>query len=497
MRQTLELQQRLQTTLTPELQQVLRIMQLSSTEIQQQLQTEYEENPFLEIVDQLNEDDVAAFEDSNQPGNVEIEDSALNTVPAIEDITVYISSGHEGDSGVASKEHDWSDQSTYDSAYTEESYDVFAQHSETVSLQTHLRSQVQQINLSDRKILLLHFLIDALNSDGYLFDWEDITNTVSELLNASEGEIESTLEILQDFTPSGVGSRSIQENLFIQLRALKTTSKYRQTALDVVQQGFSALTQGNTRELAQLLDADEDQVYEAIKLIRSLNPRPGAAFADISASYIVPDVVVSKRNKEWQVTLNDSVCPKIKINDYYVNLINKSPSKENKNYMKQYLLRARSWIYGLRTRNSTLLKTAIAIVSEQKDFFESGETNLRPLTQAEIALIVGVHPSTVSRITTQKYLSCNRGTFELKYFFSSHIRSTRGDDVSSKAIQAQLKQWTDNEDPSCPFSDADLVQKFRKTGVTIARRTITKYRQNMNIPSSRDRGADSSLIIRP
>ncbi|MDE0093781.1 MAG: RNA polymerase factor sigma-54 [Gammaproteobacteria bacterium] len=505
MRQTLELQQRLQTTLTPELQQVLRIMQLSSTELQQQLQTECDLNPFLEISETSNEGNeltydkpISTTEDIDEVhverSELDYESSASTTRAEVEEVTDFITKDGSQETGITEtdQELDWSDRYDYDSIYTTETGDVLAQHSGSLSLQDYLRSQARQRPLSDRETLLIHFLIDAVNSDGYLDDWMDIRDTVAEQLHATETELEKALQILHEFSPSGVGARTVQESLKIQLHGLRPTTAYRDVALTIIEKGFEDLVDKNLSKLATRLKTHINDINTAVKLIRSLNPRPGAAFADISSSYLTPDLVVLKRNDEWHVSLNDSICPDVKINDYYVNLIRKSQSKENKSYMKEYLTRARAWLYGIRTRNTTLLKTAIAIVTEQQGFFENGEAKLRPLTQAEIALAVGVHPSTISRITTQKFLTCSRGTFELKYFFSSFIRSTQGDDVSSTAIQAQIKKWTDNEDPTSPFSDAELVQKFRQQGVTIARRTITKYRQNLNIPSTRERRLDSA-----
>lgn len=500
MRQTLELHQRLQTTLTPELQQVLRIMQLSSTELQQQLQTECDQNPFLEIAELSNEGDELTYDEPTsttqdidevhiEHPELDYESSTSTTQTEVEEITDFITKESSQDTGITEtdQELDWSDRYDHDSMYTAEAGDVLAQHSGSHSLQDHLRSQARQRPLSDHETLLIHFLIDAVNSDGYLDDWEDLRNTVAEQLHTTETELEKALKILQEFSPNGVGARTVQESLKIQLHGLRPTTAYRDVALSIIEKGFEDLVNRNLSTLATRLKTQCNDINQTVKLIRSLNPRPGAPFAEISSSYLTPDLIVLKRNDEWHVSLNDSICPDIKINDYYVNLIRKSQSKENKNYMREYLTRARAWLYGIRTRNTTLLKTAIAIVAEQQGFFENGEAKLRPLTQAEIALAVGVHPSTISRITTQKFLTCSRGTFELKYFFSSFIRSIQGDDVSSTAIQAQIKKWTDNEDPTAPFSDAELVQKFQQQGVAIARRTITKYRQNLNIPSTRER----------
>lgn len=483
MRQTLELQQRLQTTLTPELQQVLRIMQLSSTELQQQLQTECDQNPFLEIAELSKEGDELTYDEPTS--TTEDIDEAHIEHSELDEITDF--SSQDIDITGSDQEFDWSDRYENDWINTAKDGDVLAQHSSSLSLHDHLRTQVQQHPLSDRETLLIHFLIDAVNSDGYLDDWQELKNTIAKQLHTTETELEKVLKILHEFSPNGIGARTVQESLKIQLRGLRPTTAYRDVALAIIEKGFEFLVDNKLSMLATRLKTQRSDINQAVKLIRTMNPRPGAAFAEISSTYITPDLIVQKRNDEWHVSLNDATCPDIKINDYYVNLIRKSQSKENKNYMREYLTRARAWLYGIRTRNTTLLKTAIAIVTEQQRFFEKGEAKLRPLTQAEIALAVGVHPSTISRITTQKFLTCSRGTFELKYFFSSFIRSTQGDDVSSTAIQAQIKKWTDNEDPTAPFSDADLVQKFRQQGVAIARRTITKYRQNLNIPSTRER----------
>lgn len=500
MRQTLELQQRLQTTLTPELRQVIHMMQLSTQEVEQELKSECEVNPFLELGSTREESSFDELESPKLKDELEDADSLQldqyadvqpqSTSAELEDMTTALSN----DSAVESTSLDRVEEANWEDLYTANSDldSIDSYYIEPTSLTEHLRSQLREISMTDQEEALCEYLIDALNEDGYLLNWDSIVTELTRTFKISLRKIKVALSTVQSLAPDGVGARTVQECLQLQLRAHSENSIQR-IAQRIVSKCFEELAAGSHVEIQHSLKLENQELTNAIELIQSLHPRPGADYADTTDAYITPDVLVAKKDHEWRVTLNQSSLPEVSINKEYVKLVGDSSNTRDKEYLREYLQRAQVMIYGLRVRNRTLLKAAVAIVAEQHDFFANGEHFMRPLVQADIALAIGTHPSTISRITTNKYLGCERGTYELKFFFSSHVRSKTGGDVSSTAVRAWISQWINEENPVRPLTDTVIMERLKGEGIAIARRTVSKYRESMGIPSAKIRNQATTV----
>ena len=496
---SLVLQQRLQTNLTPELRQTIRMMQLSAVQLQQEIQAECAVNPFLEIADDIDSDlpdinDEPQVESADYDTEQDLEDDPYDDVQPQatthdrEDFATAFSNDASADlsSLKLNVETEWSDLYLAD-GIDSNNVDGQALVSYTASLQEHLHEQLKQLVKTSRDQGVVSYLIDAVGEDGYLFNWEELAIESQDKLNVSLAQLEKAIKILHSMAPTGVGARSIQECLLLQLKDLPKHRENRDTAIAIVRDHFRCLANQNFQQLQDELSLNELEIDNAIKLIQSLNPRPGAAFANVDPLYIVPDVLVSKHDGEWTVALNDKVSPSVRINQDYKSLDRSSLSTDDRTYFKEYLHRAQAIIYGINRRKETLLKVALMIVEEQREFFEGGELFMRPMAQSDLATMVGVHTSTISRITTEKYLMCARGTYELKFFFSSALRAHRGDDVSSTTIRAMIQRWTENEDPTHPLTDTAIAQKLKERQISIARRTVTKYRESLQIPAVQHR----------
>lgn len=496
---SLVLQQRLQTNLTPELRQAIRMMQLSAVQLQQEIRTECAANPFLEFVDDIESDlldiiDEPLEQHAEQDSEHDYEEDPFEDVQPQatthdrEDFATAL--GNDASADLSSLklnvETEWSDLYLADGNDTS-SVDSQALASYTTSLQEHLQEQLKQLDVTTREQGVVGYLIDALGEDGYLFNWEELVSESQEILNVSRAQLESGLIVLQSMAPSGVGARSVQECLLLQLRSLPTYKENRDLAITIVRDHFQCLANQTHQQIHAELALSESKIDAAIDLIQSLNPRPGATFVNVDPLYIVPDVLVSKQDGEWTVSLNDKVSPTVRINQEYKTLNRNSLSEKDRSYFREYLHRAQALIYGINRRKETVLKVALMIVEEQREFFERGELFMRPMAQSDLATMVGVHTSTISRITTEKYLLCARGTFELKYFFSSALRAHRGDDVSSTTIRAMIQSWTENEDPTHPLTDTAIAEKLKDRQISIARRTVTKYRESLHIPAVQHR----------
>lgn len=492
---SLVLQQRLQTNLTPELRQAIRLMQLSTAQLQQELRAECAVNPFLEISEDADSDvtdidDSPSVSDSESDYETDMYEDVQpqSTIHDLEDVARIF----ENDSSVdlsslkLNVDTEWSDLYLADGNDTGSTGgEVLASYAS--SLQEHLAGQLKELDLSQAEIRVVCYLIDALNDDGYLLYWEELVAECQNILNISPRKLEHGVSTVQSLTPTGVGARSVKECLLLQLEALPSTQKNRDLAISVLQDYFNCLVNQKFDELENALQVGEQEIADTVELIQSLHPRPGAIYANVDPFYIIPDVLVSKQDGEWTVAINDHVTPNIRINQQYKAMNRSKLSPKDKQYFKEYLHRAQSLIYGVNRRTETLLKVALAIVEEQKEFFERGELYMRPMAQSDLATMVGVHTSTVSRITTEKYLLCARGTFELKFFFSSGLRAHRGDDVSSTTIRALIQRWTENEDPSRPLTDTAIADRLKERQISIARRTVTKYREALQIPAVQHR----------
>ena len=301
--------------------------------------------------------------------------------------------------------------------------------------------------------------------------------------------VEAVLREIQTLEPPGVAARSLQECLAIQLRQLPPDADWRDAALTLVTDHLPVLASRNVGRLATVLGLAEHEVQRVIELIRSLSPRPGAAVESSAPEYVIPDVFVRKDRGAWKVELNPDALPKLRINSRYANLIRRADDSADNHTLRNHLQEARWFIKSLQNRGETLLKTATCIVERQRAFLEHGEEAMKPMVLADVAHSIGMHESTISRVTTRKYMHTPRGLFELKYFFSSHVRTASGAEASSTAIRAVMRKLIASENPARPLSDQKLKEILSGQGIRIARRTVAKYREGMAIPSSNVRRA--------
>ena len=470
MKQTLTFQQRQQLRLSQQLQQNIRLMQLSSVELNQEILTACESNVMLDWADETSIDDDANYEEplaeeytddphqdseelldddvaSDAQGELQELHEALNHDPGID--------LNEVDNSI---EQEWSDTYLTDRTPTASNLDRMALQTYRTSLAEHLFDQLEQLDLSSNEINWAVRIIESLNPDGYLTEspLEIAQDSIADE-TVSEELLQSVLKEIQQLHPPGVGARNLRECLLIQLLDTQAEDPVRKLAFQVVNECFDELTSRDFRSMESMTGSSRESLEEAISFIQTLNPRPGAEFCDVEDNYIIPDVYVRHIDGEWVVDINDDALPSVRINSIYAQAVGEATSKEQRSFLRAQLRDAKVLLDGLKHRSSTLLKAVTAIVEEQRAFFEKGESFMRPLLRSDIALMLGVHESTVSRITMRKYLSCPRGIFELSYFFSSHVHTMQGNEISSRAIKALIQQFTDAEDPSKPLSDSSIV----------------------------------------
>lgn len=488
MKVSLNIQMGQHLTMTPQLQQAIRLLQLSTIELQQEIQNALDSNPLLELHEDYDNNATTKAEtntDDNRQDDYETELSAstvdINDVQNIpEDLPV--------DSA-------WDDIFTGNSANTntpdedDEGFEARSTVAET--LYDHLLWQVNltPFTITDRTIAVC--IIDSLDENGYLHnDLEDILEAAQNILPNEDielDEIVAVLHLIQQFEPSGVAARNLQECLTIQLKQLPEDTPHRDNALLIVNEHLDLLAAQDQQGLLKRTKFSESQLRAAVGLIQTLNPYPGGKIGQDENSYIIPDVVVSKQKNRWRVELNPDTAPKLRINTSYASLIRRADSSADNTYLKNHLQEARWFLKSLQSRHETLLKVATCIVEHQRAFLEQGPEAMKALVLRDIAEEVELHESTVSRVTSQKYMLTPRGLFELKYFFSSHVGTSSGGECSSTAIRAMIKKLVSQEDPRKPLSDNKIADLLQEQGIEVARRTIAKYRESLNIPSSSDR----------
>jgi RNA polymerase sigma-54 factor len=471
MKQTLQLKLSQHLTLTPQLQQSIRLLQLSTTELNQELEKFLTENPLLEREDpdteplhaRLNGEPVSAVQaPAEEPSNEN--PSPVDAFSADIDWT--------GGSGPSMGSRDEGEES-----------DFFQVAADSPNLREHLLRQLSltQIERGDRN--LVAFLIEALDDDGYLTQpLEELALLVPEELQIEPEELHIALKHLQNFDPTGVGARSCAECLELQLLALPESTPCRALALAIASGHLEFLAARDFARLKKVLQCGDDELRQAQRLIQSLNPRPGAAFTAVETRYIVPDVIVKKVKNVWVASLNADAMPKLRINRMYADILQNNRNHSG-NQLSHQLQEARWLIKNVQQRFETILRVSQAIVDRQRHFFEHGEVAMRPLVLREIADTLSLHESTVSRVTTQKFMFTPRGIFELKYFFGSHVATETGGACSATAIRALLKQLVAAEDARKPLSDSRISDILGQQGIVVARRTIAKYRESLQIPS--------------
>jgi len=506
MKASLQLRMGQQLTMTPQLQQAIRLLQLSTLDLQQEIQEALESNPMLEVIDEPNAQENAP----NEQAGTQNEQSVIEPTKALESGSTESASANEQTTEKHDSEiEEWSDaiptdlpvDTAWDDIYPtnapsgpindENSPDFESRNSSGESLADHLLWQLNLVPFSDRDHLIALSLIDSINSDGYLStSLEDI---LEGLVSDNDedpielDEVEAVLKTVQNFEPSGVGARDIPECLLLQLRQLPQDTPWLPQAKLVISHYLNLL--GN-RDYAQLMRRSrlkEDDLKSVLSLIQTLNPKPAESIASSEAEYVVPDVVVKKVHGRWKVELNPEIAPKIRVNNNYASYIKRADSSADNTFMKDQLQEAKWFIKSLQSRNETLLKVSSKIVAHQQGFLDYGDEAMKPLILHDIAQAVDMHESTISRVTTQKYMHTPRGIFELKYFFSSHVSTTSGGECSSTAIRAIIRKLVAAENAKKPLSDSKIAAILKDQGINVARRTIAKYREAMSIPPSNER----------
>ena len=449
-------------TLTPQLQQSIRLLQLSTVELNQEIDRLLMENPALEREDE-----------HEAPAKGGSEPTVTTTTPA---------------EPVSAEAPDWPSEiaANWRGPDDDEEGDRTHATPDTPTLRDHLRAQLSLTNLGTRDRAFVEILIDALDEDGYLTQpLEEIAALLPPEASVDAEELNIALRHLQHFEPAGVGARSPGECLALQIRPLAECGE-RKLALEIVEKHLDLLAARDYTRLKGVTGASEDELRAAQRLIQTLNPRPGAAFAKVEARYVTPDVIVKKVRNVWRASLNPDAMPRLRINRLYAELAAAARSGTG---ISSQLQEARWLIKNVQQRFDTILRVSQAIVDRQRHFLEHGEVAMRPLVLREIASILSLHESTISRVTTQKYMATPRGTFELKYFFGSHVATDAGGAASSTAIRALIKQLVAAEDTKAPLSDARISQILGEQGIVVARRTIAKYRESLQIPPVNQRKA--------
>ena len=496
MKTSLQLKMGQHLTMTPQLQQAIRLLQLSTLDLQQEIQQALDSNPMLEV----SEEESSSTSNNEQAQNAQSNEKEHNLTESLEKTD---SEWQETIPGELATDSSWDDiypnlPTNLGSAPAEDTnFDSF--RSQTDSLQEHLQWQLNLTPLSQRDRVIAEAIIEACDTDGYVkSSLDDIYSGLqNELDNENDddderldiSEVNAVLHRLQQFDPPGVCALDLGECLSIQLNQLPDSIEYVDQALMIVRDFLPQLAARDFVQIMRKTKFKEKELNQVIQLIQSLTPRPGDSISTDQAEYVVPDVYVSKNSEtqQWQVELNPDIAPKLQVNNTYSSLIKRSDSSPDNVFLKDNLNDARWFIKSLHSRNDTLLKVARKIVEHQRAFFEYGDEAMKPLVLHDIAEDVEMHESTISRVTTQKYMHTPNGIFELKYFFSSHVATASGGECSSTAIRAMIKKMIANENTKKPYSDSKLATLLDEQGIKVARRTIAKYREAMHIPPSNER----------
>ena len=465
-------------SLTPQLQQAIRLLQLSSLELEQEIQIQLDSNPLLEKIEEESlTESLAALENKES-----------------DDLTTELNADHLPDDLPVDTE--WDDVYTHQSTAlaTPEFEEREDNRQVQLSLKEHILEQVNLLHFSKIDQLIAYCIVDALDDKGFLdAEIEEIILAAQQLLNEmdieeeiEEDEVLVVLKHIQRLDPLGIGSRNLAECLKIQLEFLPKDVECLNEAKSLLQY-YELLIANDLNKLLKQTGLTKDQLKFAINLLKTLKPYPGMDFDKEESDYQIPDVVVSKKDLHWQVQLNPDVLPKLRINSFYSSMIRRADQSEDNLYLRNQMLEAKNFIKSIDERHKTLLKVASCIVEHQKAFLEIGAEAMKPLVLRDVAEEVELHESTVSRVTTNKYMLTPRGLFELKYFFSSHVGTTAGGEASSTAIRAMIKKLVASENPRKPLSDNVIATLLKDEGIEVARRTVAKYRESLHIPSSSER----------
>ncbi len=480
--------------ITPQLQQAIYLLQLSTLDLQQEIQQALEANPLLELEENEQEPQVATDPFDTATREAQKAEQAQEAAPT--EMNQWEEKNLPEELAV---DTGWDDVYSQDyspsssSGGSAEDYEDYARDTAVTTLSDHL---LWQLNLNihnptDR--LIGETLIDSINTEGYLReDLDAITEGLkkqnSQLAELTTAEVHSVLKLIQRFDPPGIGARDLKECLALQLEQLAAETPYLNPAKKLVDQYLEVLAARDYRFLMRRLKlANEDELHQVITLIQQLNPRPGNSIESEASSYIIPDLLLTRTTNGWRVELNPESQPKLRVQANYHDSIKRADSTDTKDYLKGHHRDAQWLIKSLQSRSETLLKVGSKIVERQQEFLEKGDEFMVPMVLADIADAIDMHESTVSRATTQKYIHTPRGIYELKYFFSSHVATSERGEASSTAIRAMLKKLIADEPPRKPLSDSKLADLLAESGIQIARRTVAKYREAMSIPPSSER----------
>lgn len=467
MKQSLELKLGQRLALTPQLQQAIKLLQLSSMDLRLEMRKALEQNPLLEEVDEYPDEPAETGSNSGDADSEQDHQSADNDVgdPVGELEPLYPQAPTHAPDGAA--------------------FDIDQRNSTPPSLKDHLREQMGLTPFSVTDEEIARTIIDAVGEDGYLScGLEEIMDSID--AEAEMDEIEAVLHQIQNYDPAGVCARDLRECLLIQLNQLAPQTPGVELARDIVDTHLECLGARDYSRLRKRTGRSQDELRQAVELIQSLNPRPGTAVASATPDYVIPDIVVTREQSGWRVELNPEAVPRVRVNELYSRLA-KDKTTADHQYIQGQLQEARWFVKSLENRNDTLLRVAKAIVKRQHAFLEHGETAMKPMVLNDISDVLELHESTISRATTNKYMLTPRGVFELKYFFSSGLSTTSGDLASATAIQWRIRRLINEEPGAKPYSDSRLAQILNQEGINVARRTVAKYREALNIPPSSQR----------
>ena len=497
--------------MTPQLQQAIRLLQLSTLDLQQEIQEALDSNPMLEVAEETPSPET----DSGANGETDFSQPESTPEPSAQasDSGTEPTSDSSGETQEAAEgptaDSDWSEaipsdlpvDTSWDEVYQsapsspgpasgdDDNSDFESRRGTTESLDDHLLWQLNLTPMSDRDKIIALAILDAIEPSGMLSltateIFEGLSDSLEEL---EEDEVIAVLHRVQQFDPPGIASQDLSECLSIQLRQLPADTPLLDAAKLVVKDYLHLLGSRDYKQLMRRTKLKEPELRDVIQLIQTLNPRPGEQISSAETEYVVPDVYVSKKEDRWVVELNPDIAPRLRINSGYASLVKRADSSSDNTFLRDNLQEARWFLKSLQSRNETLLKVASSIVEKQRNFLDYGAEAMKPLVLHDVAEAVGMHESTISRVTTQKFMHTPQGIFELKYFFSSHVSTDSGGECSSTAIRAMIKKLVAAENPKKPLSDSKITGLLEEQGIKVARRTIAKYRESLAIPPSNER----------
>jgi len=455
---TLQLKLGQSLTMTPQLQQAIRLLQLPVLDLNAEIQEALEENIMLEM------EDLPDVPRTSSETTAEIETIKAEDQWEVQSAERILDSGWNGGEGRPIGE------------FADESRET---------LREHLLWQLEMEHFTPREAIIGEALVDSINDDGYLtVGLEEIVSALDDDADVSLDEVEAALVKVQQLDPIGIGARDLAECLVLQLRQLEADTEGLKLAIDIADQHLDLVATREYGELRRSLRTTEEELHAALALIRGCNPKPGQTVSPAAAEYVIPDVFVRKVDNHWLVEISPTGVPRLSVNQQYAGLLRGSGDHS---VLKTQLQEARWLIRSLEIRNETLMKVATCIVTRQTEFLEHGDESMKPMVLRDVAEEVGMHESTISRVTTNKYMHTPRGVFEFKYFFSSHLSSASGEDQSSTSVRAKIRKMIGAENPAKPLSDSKIAKVLESEGISVARRTVAKYREGMNISSSSER----------